>query len=173
MLSRFKADVILLCRHLKAISKAHSSRHLRGGGILLNFVKTMLRLAAQHAELSVVADQYGCPTSARSLAALLWQLAQGYATQGHLAWGLYHFSNGPACTWHHFAEHILSQALTHGLLNKKPVIRAITTEQYPTAAPRPVWSVLSNQKIENLLQIQPVQWQDQLSELLAHPIDSL
>ena len=40
MLSRFKADVILLCRHLKAISKAHSSRHLRGGGILLNFVKS-------------------------------------------------------------------------------------------------------------------------------------
>lgn len=138
-----------------------------------NFVKTMLRLAAQHAELSVVADQYGCPTSARSLAALLWQLAQGYATQGHLAWGLYHFSNGPACTWHHFAEHISTQALTHGVLNKKPVIRAITTEQYPTVAPRPAWSVLSNQKIENLLQIQPVQWQDQLSELLAHPIDSL
>ena len=136
-----------------------------------NFVKTILRLATQHAELSVVADQYGCPTSAHSIAQALWQLAQRYATDGHLAWGLYHFSNGPDCTWHHFADHILTQALTQGLLDKKPVIQAITTEQYPTAAPRPAWSVLSNQKIEHLLQTQPIQWQDQLSELLAHPID--
>ena len=120
-----------------------------------NFVKTMLRLAAERDELSVVADQHGCPTS-----------AQLYADQGSLPWGTYHFSNAPACTWHDFAGEIFEQAVNIGLLDKTPTLHPITTAEYPTPAQRPAWSVFDCSKIEHLLQRKTQHWRQQLSELL-------
>ena len=131
-----------------------------------NFVKTMLRLGAERDELSVVADQYGCPTSATSIAAVLWKLAQTYATKGSLPWGVYHFSNSPACTWYDFACEVFAQAVGAGLLDKKPTVHAITTAEYPTPAQRPKWSVLDTEKIEDFSKIKVKTWQQQLSELL-------
>lgn len=131
-----------------------------------NFVKTMLRLAAERDELSVVADQHGCPTSANSIAKTLWQLAQLYADQGSLPWGTYHFSNAPACTWHDFAGEIFEQAVNIGLLDKTPTLHPITTAEYPTPAQRPAWSVFDCSKIEHLLQRKTQHWRQQLSELL-------
>lgn len=131
-----------------------------------NFVKTMLRLAAERDELSVVADQHGCPTSANSIAKTLWQLAQLYADQGSLPWGTYHFSNAPACTWHDFAGEIFEQAVNIGLLDKTPTLHPITTAEYPTPAQRPAWSVFDCSKIESLLESEAQCWRQQLSELL-------
>ena len=116
-----------------------------------NFVKTMLRLGKERDELSVVADQHGCPTSARSIAEVLWQLAEKYVTDGALPWGVYHFSNSPACTWHEFACEIFEQAVKAGVLERKPVVHPITTAEYPTPAKRPAWSVLDCGKIEDLI----------------------
>lgn len=131
-----------------------------------NFVKTMLRLAAERNELSVVADQYGCPTSANSIAGVLWQLAQMYLASGHLPWGVYHFSNSPACTWYDFACEIFKQAASMQLLETVPIVQAITTAEYPTAAHRPAWSVLDTEKIEHLLQAKAPNWQQQLRQVL-------
>lgn len=131
-----------------------------------NFVKTMLRLGKERDELSVVADQHGCPTSARSIAKVLWQLAQLYVDEGSLAWGIYHFSNSPACTWYDFANEIFAQAVTAGLLDKQPTLHPITSTEYPTPAQRPAWSVLDCHKIDNLLSIKHENWQDQLNNLL-------
>lgn len=122
------------------------------GAVGNNFVKTMLRLGKERDELSVVADQYGCPTSARSISEVLWQLAELYFKQKGLAWGVYHFSNTPACTWYEFACEIFEQAVKAGMLEKRPVITAITTKEYPTLAQRPAWSVLDTTKIEKLTQ---------------------
>lgn len=131
-----------------------------------NFVKTMLRLGKERDELSVVADQHGCPTSARSIAETLWQLAQKYRVEVDFPWGVYHFSNSPACTWHEFACEIFEQAVNSGVLERKPVVHAITTTEYPTAAIRPNWSVLDYRKIEILLANKVAYWQIELKKIL-------
>lgn len=131
-----------------------------------NFVKTMLRLGQQRDALSVVADQFGCPTQAGSLAKALLQLAQRYAHEGTLAWGLYHYSGQPPCSWFDFAEEIFRQAAAKGLLTKTPQVSAITTAQYPTPARRPVWSVLDCGKFEQAFGIAPCDWRDDLGNVL-------
>jgi dTDP-4-dehydrorhamnose reductase len=132
-----------------------------------NFVKTMLRLGREREELSVVADQHGCPTSARSIAQALWQLAELYRQQGSLKWGCYHFAGQPACTWHVFAAEIFHQAASLGLLPHEPRLNAITTEQYPTPAKRPLWSVLDSGKLERTYGVHAADWRRELSQVLA------
>ena len=136
------------------------------GAVGNNFVKTMLRLGKERDELAVVADQQGCPTSARSIAEVLWQLTEMYFKQKDLAWGVYHFSNSPACTWHEFANEIFNQAVVEGLLDKAPVVNAITTLDYPTPAKRPAWSVLEISKLEALLGKQLASWKPELNQVL-------
>lgn len=127
-----------------------------------NFVKTMLHLGKERDELSVVADQYGCPTSAASIADVLWQLAEMYKQKNSLTWGIYHFSNSPACTWHEFAVEIFKQAKEKGLIDKVPKVNAITTAEYSAPAKRPVWSVLNCWKIENLIGKRVSEWQGKM-----------
>jgi len=126
----------------------------------------MLRLAKERDELSVVADQHGCPTSAISIAQVLWQLAENYKQDKSLPWGIYHFSNAPACTWHEFAMEIFQQAKEKGLIDKLPKVNAITTAEYPTPAKRPSWSVFSNSKIESLIEKLAPKWQRELTKFL-------
>lgn len=132
-----------------------------------NFVKTMLRLGKERDELSVVADQHGCPTSARSIAKVLWQLAEKYKTERTLPWGIYHFSNSPACTWYEFACEIFEQAVKAGGLKRKPVVQPITTAEYPTPAKRPAWSVLDCCKIEDLITNATDSWKKELNSLIV------
>lgn len=132
-----------------------------------NFVKTMLRLARERDELSVVADQHGGPTSARSIAAVLWQLVRLYVQQGELAWGVYHFSGLPSCSWHGFAEAIFQQAHEQGLIARVPNVHRIRTEDYPTLARRPQWSVLDCSRLSSLFGIAIPDWQLELADLLG------
>ena len=131
-----------------------------------NFVKTMLRLGKERDELSVVADQHGCPTSASSIAKALWQLAEKYKTERTLPWGIYHFSNSPACTWYEFACEIFEQAVKAGVLERKPLVQPITTAEYPTPAKRPAWSVLDCGKIEEVLNTKDPVWKLEVTKLL-------
>ena len=132
-----------------------------------NFVKTMLRLGKERDELSVVADQHGCPTSASSIAKALWQLAEKYKTERTLPWGIYHFSNSPACTWYEFACEIFEQAVKAGVLERKPVVHPITSAEYPTPAKRPAWSVLDCCKIEDLITNATDSWKKELNSLIV------
>lgn len=131
-----------------------------------NFVKTMLRLGKERDTLGVVADQHGCPTSAASIANVLWQLAQKYTAEGELPWGIYHFSNAPATTWHGFACEIFKQAVEAGFLERAPVVNPIKTSDYPTLAKRPAWSVMDCSALENLLVSSVPGWQQELSAVL-------
>src|SRR6266404_1033325 len=74
-----------------------------------NFVRTMLRLAADRPVLRVVADQIGSPTSAADAAAAIATIVQRLAV-GDRNWGTYHFAGGGAVTWHGFAEAIFELA---------------------------------------------------------------
>ncbi|WP_421847905.1 dTDP-4-dehydrorhamnose reductase [Marinomonas sp.] len=115
-----------------------------------NFVKTMLRLAKERDSLGVVADQYGSPTYAGDIASAILTLCLDYQQNGSLAWGIYHFSGDIPTSWHGFARAIFSKAYQHGLLSKQPKLTALGTEQYPTPAKRPAYSLFDSKELDEL-----------------------
>ena len=131
-----------------------------------NFVKTMLRLGAAQETLHVVHDQQGCPTSAQSIAQMLWQLAIAFKANGQLAWGTYHFAGAPACSWYEFAQTIFFEATKSGLLDKVPTLIPITTSEYATLAQRPAWSVLDCRKMHSTFGIKQPHWKHDLKEVM-------
>ena len=139
-----------------------------------NFVSTMLRLAQQRPELKVVSDQRGAPTHAGALAKAALQLADRHLAGEALAWGTWHYSGKGESNWHAFANEILDRALALGMIKQKPLIHAINTEDYPTAAPRPRNSTLNLEPTQHELGLAPTDWRLGLEETLnswlaAHP----
>ncbi|MBK8182861.1 MAG: dTDP-4-dehydrorhamnose reductase [Candidatus Competibacteraceae bacterium] len=131
-----------------------------------NFVKTILRLARAREELRVVADQYGCPTYAGDIAAVLLDLAGRVAEiDARALWGVYHYGGDPATTWHEFASAIVEQAKRREPLPVRAVT-AITTADYPTPAARPANSVLDCSRLTACFGIRPASWRDGLTVML-------
>lgn len=124
-----------------------------------NFVKTMLRLAESRDELSVVDDQHGAPTSARDIADAIGTIA-ARLMEGAGAYGTYHLAGGGETTWCGFARAIFAKAAAHGI--RAPKISAIATEDYPTAARRPMNSRLDCGKIERTYGIRLPAWEASL-----------
>ena len=100
-----------------------------------NFIKTMLRLGSERDELNIIADQFGSPTSTADLAPLLGDMIETDK------YGVYHATNEGFCSWYEFAKEIFTVA---GLDVK---VNPITTDQYPTAAKRPMNSKMSKTKL--------------------------
>lgn len=129
-----------------------------------NFVKTMLRIGAQREELRVVTDQIGAPTWAKDLACAIAQLLPRLTLDTA---GTYHYTNSGVCSWYDFAVAIFEEAkLLNFPLAVKHVV-PITTEEYPTPARRPAFSVLALQKTSTLLGNHPPHWRDSLRKMLA------
>ena len=128
-----------------------------------NFVKTMLRLGKKRDELGIVDDQHGCPTSARSIARVLLNIADRYLQGRVIEWGTYHYCNQPETTWFGFAQAIFEQA--GGFENLQ--LNAIATSDYPTPARRPQNSVLDCSKLEANFGIERTNWIDELGLVLA------
>jgi dTDP-4-dehydrorhamnose reductase len=105
-----------------------------------NFVKTILRLAGERQELRVVSDQFGRPTYAGDLARLVARIAED--AESRLPYGTYHAVGGAITSWHAFAEAIVAAARGRGRLERAPLVTAISTAEYPTAARRPRNAVL-------------------------------
>ncbi|MDM1556644.1 MULTISPECIES: dTDP-4-dehydrorhamnose reductase [Chryseobacterium] len=122
-----------------------------------NFVKTMLNLFSQKTELGIVADQFGQPTNANDLAAAIMEIIEN----PNKTFGIFHFSNYPETTWFNFAKKIAEFSKSSIQLN------ALTTEQYPTPAKRPVRSTMSLDKIEEIYKIEPKHWENSLEECVA------
>jgi dTDP-4-dehydrorhamnose reductase len=118
-----------------------------------NFVKTMLRLGAEREELRVVDDQTGRPTSTEDLAGAILTLVESVERPGFSAWGTYHYVGADTVTWYGFATMIFAEAARLG--RKVPQIRPIATADFPTAAPRPAYSVLDTAKLERTFGITP------------------
>ena len=133
-----------------------------------NFVKTMLRLAAERPVLRVVADQRGCPTAAADIAAALMVIA-AHIERGEAKWGTYHFVGAGAASWHSFAQAIFDQAAPQ--LAACPQVEPITTEQYPTLARRPMNSVLDCRKIEEVFGISSPPWRTALATVIRELLD--
>jgi dTDP-4-dehydrorhamnose reductase len=121
-----------------------------------NFVKTMLRLGKEREALGVVADQTGTPTYARDLAmAIIEILRQGIIP------GVYHYSNEGTTSWYDFTKAI------HRIAGINTCsVKPIHTEDYPTPAKRPHYSVLDKTKIKSSFNISIPWWEDSLKECL-------
>jgi dTDP-4-dehydrorhamnose reductase len=138
-----------------------------GSGGKGNFVKTMLRLGAEREELRVVADQIGTPTWAADIAWAICGLVSHLPQVSMTGPEVFHFTNSGAASWYDFAVAIFEEAADLGWpLNVKRVV-PITTEEYPTPAQRPAYSVLSNQKINTLLGTSAQHWRQALRKMLA------
>jgi dTDP-4-dehydrorhamnose reductase len=125
-----------------------------------NFVDTMLQLATGSTPVRVLNDQVCTPTFVDDLANAIRELI------GTEAWGLYHVTNAGACSWHEFAEAIFALAG----LPTTPL--PITTAEYPTAAQRPRYSVLSNRRWINA-GLKPLRsWREGLRAYLSQKIVS-
>lgn len=111
-----------------------------------NFVKTMLRLMAEKDELSVVADQIGCPTYARGLAEFIWQLSCLDKIDR-----IYNWTDLGVASWYDFAIEIQKLGIENKLLTKSIPITPIKSEQYPTPAARPHFSVLDVKGSQSIL----------------------
>ena len=119
-----------------------------------NFVKTMLMLGETKDEINVVADQKGCPTWAHDLAvALVTLLNKNGKNKVHET---FHFTNEGQITWHDFATAIME------IGGKKCKVNPITTDQYPTKAKRPAYSVLDLSKIKAYARIVIPEWRESL-----------
>ncbi|WP_100637695.1 dTDP-4-dehydrorhamnose reductase [Marinomonas sp. ef1] len=115
-----------------------------------NFVKTMVRLAKERDELSVVADQYGCPTYAGDLAKAILHICEQHDHGKVLTWGIYHYCGDTPTSWHGFARAIFYRAEALGVIDKSPQLKAISSDLYPTPAKRPEYSVMSTELLSRI-----------------------
>ena len=127
-----------------------------------NFMKTMLRLASERDNLSVVNDQIGTPTNAVDLAEVLLKIITSCQTESHEVFGIYNFSNEGVCSWYDFAAAIFHQKGIE--IDLKP----IPTDSYPTPAKRPAYSVLDKTKIKKVFAIEIKDWKESLTVSLNH-----
>ena len=122
-----------------------------------NFVKSMLRLGTEKDELGVIFDQIGTPTYAHDLAvAIMTAIDKGIVN------GVYHFSNEGVASWYDFTKAIHRIA---GITNCN--VKPLHTEQYPTPAKRPAYSVLDKTKIKNTFGITIPHWEESLRCCIA------
>lgn len=126
-----------------------------------NFMSTMLRLMAERDELGVVADQIGTPTSADNLANVIWRVLQRRLN------GVWHYTDAGAASWYDFACAIYRGAKQHQLLTSTVAIKPLRTEDYPTPARRPAYSVLNSAPLRVAVGFPAIHWQDALEEQLT------
>lgn len=121
-----------------------------------NFVKTMLRLASEHKNINVVADQIGSPTSALTLARAVMTVVD------HQQWlpGIYHVTDAGVASWYDLAVATLRMA------GKDCHVTPVTTAQYPTPALRPYYSLLAKEKFTSTFGIALPHWQESLKNCL-------
>jgi dTDP-4-dehydrorhamnose reductase len=128
-----------------------------------NFMKTMLRLASERDSLSIVSDQIGSPTHAVDLAKAIMEIVNYFqhpASNIQPNYGIYNFSNEGKCSWYDFAVEIFK--INNVVIDVKP----ISTEEFPTPAKRPKYSLLDKTKIKNTFGIEIKTWQESLMQTI-------
>lgn len=135
-----------------------------------NFVRTMLRLAAEHEEISVVADQFGCPTSALDFADAVLRVCRNLVDNPSDAAlrGTFHLAARGSTTWADFAEAVFRISQTLGGPSAR--VQRITTAEYPTAAHRPQNSRLDSSRVESVHGVRLMHWQQALEQCLERLI---
>lgn len=125
-----------------------------------NFVRTMLRIMRSNAAVRVVADQVGTPTAARSLAEVLWQIADNPQIGG-----IHHWTDAGVASWYDFAVAIAEEGTELGLVPPGVTVTPITSSEYPTPARRPSYSVLDKRSLAPY-GLHPIHWRKRLRAVL-------
>jgi dTDP-4-dehydrorhamnose reductase len=133
-----------------------------------NFLLTIRRLAAEREELRIVDDQVGAPTSTVQLAQATARLIQQCSPlpEEKFPSGLYHATAGGSVSWCGFARAIVAALEERESLRLRQIV-AIGSDEYPTAARRPLNSVLSNNKFERSFGFRLGSWQQGLAEVVS------
>ena len=128
-----------------------------------NFMKTMLRLGKERDELRVIGDQFGAPTWTRHLA----DVTALVLARQEVSSGLYHLAAAGETSWHGYAEAIFAEARAAGLIDKSPVVRRITSADYPLPASRPANSRLDCSRFTRDFGLALPDWRIGLVDCLA------
>jgi dTDP-4-dehydrorhamnose reductase len=126
-----------------------------------NFLLTMLRLMRERGVVRVVADQVGTPTSALSLATVIWRFAERPDLSG-----IYHWTDAGVASWYDFAVAIAEEAALRRLVTGEIAVTPIATEDYRTPAKRPRYAVLEKSATVSALGVQPIHWRRSLRRVL-------
>jgi len=126
-----------------------------------NFVRTMLRLFNERGVVSVVTDQIGTPTSASSLAQVIWR----FAKRPELS-GIFHWTDAGVASWYDFAVAIAEEGAAAGLIHREVTIKPIPSKDYPTPARRPAYSVLDKESTLSSLGVSALHWRAELRAVL-------
>lgn len=135
-----------------------------------NFVYTMLKLMESKQELSVVSDQKGTPTFAGDLANCV---INTITSKNQIPCGIYHCTDLGEITWYDFACEIYKQGKATGKLSNECKINPCSTDEFPTKAKRPAYSVLSKEKIQQALGITLPMWNESLNVFMNSPLFSI
>lgn len=135
-----------------------------------NFAKTMLRLARERTELSIINDQYGAPTGADLLADSSAQ-ALAIALRRPEVAGLYHLVASGCTTWYDYASFVFDHARQAGVELALSAAHAVPTSSYPTPAQRPLNSQLDTQKFREAFGLTLPDWQHGVKRMLDELID--
>ena len=135
-----------------------------------NFVYTMLKLMESKQELSVVSDQKGTPTFAGDLANCV---IKTITSKNQIPCGIYHCTDLGEITWYDFACEIYKQGKATGKLSNECKINPCSTDEFPTKAKRPAYSVLSKEKIQQTLGITLPMWNESLNVFMNSPLFSI
>jgi len=137
-----------------------------------NFLKTMLRLAAERESLRVVADQTGVPTSAAWLADITLAAMRMSDEQGLS--GLFHATPNGQTHWQAYAQYVIEQAWRMGwaLKTEPQHIEAITTDQYPLPAARPAYGLLDSSLLAQTLKLPWPEWQSGVDQVMKQLTDT-
>lgn len=130
-------------------------------GYASNFLTTMLRLMSEREHLGIVADQVGTPTSTGSLVRFIDRIIASNVESG-----IYHWSDAGVASWYDFAVAIQEEATGEGLLGDAIPIVPISTQEYPTPAARPDFSVLDKSTSYRDFNLTPVHWREELRRSL-------
>lgn len=130
-----------------------------------NFLKTMLALAEGRDSIRVVADQIGCPTSARDIAHSLKEIALKMMADPDAPTGIYHFVNAGEASWAGLATEIFARSAELG--GPAATVEPITTAEYPTLARRPKNSRLATEKLARDYGVVPRRWTAAVAEIVA------
>ncbi len=131
-----------------------------------NFAKTMLRLAKDRPELSVINDQFGAPTGAELLADCTAHAIRTALHKPEVA-GLYHLVASGTTTWHDYAALVFAEAKAAGMELAIEKLNAVPTSAYPTPARRPTNSRLNTEKFQRQFDLVLPDWQIGVKRMLA------
>lgn len=136
------------------------------GGQGNNFVKTILRLAAERESINIVYDQVGTPTWTADLCDALVVMVKALES-GKTPYGIYHYTNEGVASWYDFAVEIVEEAQVRGLVVKCKTLEPILTSGYPTPAKRPAFSVLDKAKFKKTFGSAVPHWRASLKKMMT------